>query len=96
MVAREKVRLSDLRTILEPFPQVQVNIEIKHKEPLEQLDSVQRVIDGIEEQLGDDGRVLVRYSGTEPKARIMGEGPNATAVSAYANTIAEELKRVLN
>ena len=94
-MVEEKVRLSELRDIFEPFPQAQVSLMVRKKTPLESLDGVQKLIQKVETQLGMDGRVLVRYSGTEPKARVLVEGPDLAHVSTCANEIAEEMKRVV-
>jgi len=95
MMARQQAPLSELRKVLEPFPQAQVNFRVREKPPIDALDGVQKVIKKIESQLGDDGRVLVRYSGTEPKARVLVEGPDSEQVSNCANEIAEEMKRAV-
>ncbi len=94
-MAREKSSLSELRKILEPFPQAQVNLRVKEKPPIENLDGVQKVVQKIESRLGDDGRVLVRYSGTEPKARVLVEGPDSEEVSNCATEIADALKKAV-
>src|SRR5262249_27377254 len=71
IMVREQRALSELATVMTRTPQVLVNTAVEKKVPLEQLPDVQRMIADVERQLGDDGRVLVRYSGTESKARVM-------------------------
>ncbi|MCS6912117.1 MAG: phosphoglucosamine mutase [Myxococcales bacterium] len=85
--------LSELAAVMHRYPQVLVNVKVKHKQPLEALPSVQHLISQIEERLGSEGRVLVRYSGTEPKARVMLEGPDERLISTYAHEIAEALQQ---
>jgi phosphoglucosamine mutase len=85
--------LSELRRVMTRYPQVLVNLKVREKRPLEGLPDVSRLITKIERTLGDDGRVLVRYSGTEPKARVMVEGPDARTIQGYAEDIARALER---
>ena len=87
MVAEGKP-LSELATVMTRTPQVLVNTVVARKIPLEQLPDVQRVIRAIERELGDDGRVLVRYSGTETKVRVMIEGVDETRIRQHADDIA--------
>jgi phosphoglucosamine mutase len=61
--------------------------------PLEQLPDVLRIIAQVERELGDDGRVLVRYSGTESKARVMIEGMDEVRIRGWAEEIAGVLAR---
>ena len=79
----------------EPVPQVLLNVAVSRKRPLEELEGVQRALSDVERSLGADGRVFVRYSGTENKARVLVEGPDAAAIRAHADRIAEELRRAL-
>ncbi len=87
MVAEGKP-LSELATVMTRTPQVLVNTTVGKKIPLEQLPDVQRVIRAIERELGDDGRVLVRYSGTETKVRVMIEGVDEARIRQHADEIA--------
>ena len=80
-----------MQTLYEAFPQTLLNIEVPHKVPFEELTQVQTLIAEIERKHGDNGRVLVRYSGTEMKARVMVEGREADEVRQDADTIAQEL-----
>ncbi|MFL5270451.1 MAG: phosphoglucosamine mutase [Anaeromyxobacteraceae bacterium] len=95
VMLREGRPLSELARVFEPVPQVQVNLAVKEKRPLEALPDVQRAIAGVEKALAGDGRVLVRYSGTENKARVLVEGPDAKKIAAHAEVIAEALKKAL-
>jgi phosphoglucosamine mutase len=83
--------LSALAACMERFPQVLVNVKVSEKKPLESLPMVQDLIARLTRELGDDGRILVRYSGTEAKVRVMVEGPNETLITGYANEIASAL-----
>lgn len=92
---RSGAKLSELRRVLTPYPQVIVNVAIRERKPIEGLGGVQRIIANVERELGRDGRVLVRLSGTEPKARVLVEGPDANAISAWASEIAQEIGRAI-
>ena len=85
--------LSELRRVMTRYPQVLVNLKVKEKKPLDELPTVSAAIAKVEKVLGADGRVLVRYSGTEAKARVMVEGPDAAKIQSYADEIGEALKR---
>jgi phosphoglucosamine mutase len=74
--------LSELRRVLVKFPQHSKALTVKEKKPLESLRSLAAAIKAIEAQLGPAGRVLVRYSGTEPKLRLLVEGPTDAMVNA--------------
>jgi phosphoglucosamine mutase len=85
--------LSELRQVMTRYPQVLVNLKVKEKKPLPELPTVNAVIAKVEKMLGADGRVLVRYSGTEAKARVMVEGPDERVIQAYADEIARALEQ---
>lgn len=85
--------LSSLRQVMTRFPQVLKNVLVREKVPLDQLPPVSATIAAAEEKLGSDGRVLVRYSGTEPKARVMVEGPAQDLVEGWADRIADSLNK---
>lgn len=74
--------LSELRRVLRKFPQLAVALPVKEKPPLESLPTVQATARALESELGGRGRVLVRYSGTEPKIRLLVEGENAAQVQS--------------
>jgi phosphoglucosamine mutase len=95
ILRRKERRLSELTAGFQRFPQALVNVTVADKRPIEALPQVARAVRRVEEALGRRGRVLVRYSGTEPKARVMVEGEDEAAVSRYAAELADELKRSL-
>jgi phosphoglucosamine mutase len=95
VMRREGRPLSDLARCFEPLPQALVNVAVKEKRPLSELPAVGKAIGAAEKALGADGRVLVRFSGTENKARVLVEGPDAKRIRGLADAIAEELRRAL-
>ena len=88
---REGRPLSELAAVMTRSPQVLVNVKVDRKRPLDELAAVGELIRAVERDLGDDGRVLVRYSGTEAKARVMIEGPDEAAIRERAQAIADAL-----
>jgi phosphoglucosamine mutase len=93
VMVKEGRPLSELAKVMERTPQVLVNLPVDRKIPLDQLPDVQQLISSVEAQLGDDGRVLVRYSGTESKARVMIEGLDEIRIKGWADEIAGVLAR---
>jgi phosphoglucosamine mutase len=87
--------LSELAGAFRSYPQVLINVAVERKPPLEQLPTVQALVRRVESELGGDGRVLLRYSGTEPLARVMVEGPDEEDVRARAREIAAAVVREL-
>jgi phosphoglucosamine mutase len=85
--------LSRLTGFVKKFPQVLLNVRVKERVPLESLDGVAAGIKAVEKTLGSNGRVLVRYSGTEPLLRIMLEGPDQKKLNDYAEGIAALVKK---
>lgn len=73
--------LSELRKVISKLPQRTGALRVREKRPLADLTALRGVIEGIERQFGDDGRLLVRYSGTEPKLRLLVEGPDERSVA---------------
>jgi len=91
MLQQEKP-LSELAQVMQRVPQVLLNVPVTSKPPIGSLPVVARLIAQVEETLGEDGRVLVRYSGTEKKARIMLEGVDQVAIQKFAEDIADALR----
>jgi phosphoglucosamine mutase len=95
VMVQEERPLSELAAIMTRYPQVLINFKVAHKTPLDQLPVVEAVIRRVESALGQDGRVLVRYSGTEPKARVMIEGTDESTIRAYAEEIVTTMQKAL-
>lgn len=96
MMKQSGKALADLKKVFVPFPQSLVSVRVQEKKPIAELDAVSKLIADVEAKLGSDGRVMVRYSGTEPKARVLVEGLDAAQVDAWANEIADTMRTVLN
>jgi phosphoglucosamine mutase len=88
-------KLSDLNEGFERYPQVLVNVRVREKPPFEELLAVTRAADEVSARLGDAGRLLLRYSGTEPLARVMIEGPRQDEIERDANTLASLIKETI-
>jgi phosphoglucosamine mutase len=80
--------LSELAAPYQPFPQVLVNVRVAQKPVLAGIADIAQAVARIETELGEDGRVLLRYSGTEPLARVMIEGPDAQHIQGLAQNLA--------
>jgi phosphoglucosamine mutase len=77
------------------YPQTLVNVRVREKRPFEELPAVQQLAREVEQNLGDRGRLLLRYSGTEPLARVMIEGESEAEVKAHADRLAEAIRAEL-
>jgi phosphoglucosamine mutase len=95
IAALQNCTLDDLAAPMTVYPQILVNVRFREKKPLEQLPEVQRTIREVESQFGSEGRVFVRFSGTEPLARVMVEGPSRQSVEAGARSIARAIAEAL-
>ncbi len=93
IMVSENRPLSDLASVMTRTPQVLINIKVSEKKSLTGLPTVQKAIADVETELGENGRVLVRYSGTEAKARVMIEGPDEAMIRARAEDIAAVLAK---
>lgn len=85
-----------LRALLhgfERFPQILINVPVASKPPLEDLNAVQRAARSVERKLGDQGRLVLRYSGTEALARVMIEGPEQTEIRLLAESLARAIQQ---
>lgn len=89
---RDKATLDELAADLTVFPQLLVNIRVKERRPLEEMPAVTGEIRACESALNGSGRVLVRFSGTEPLARVMVEGPDLEQVESWAGRIASAIR----
>lgn len=93
ILVKEKKPLSQLREIMQSYPQVLVNVRVSSKEGWEHNQAIQQAIADVEEKLGDNGRVLVRPSGTEPLIRVMAEGADEDQVRSYVEQIADVVRK---
>ncbi len=87
--------ISELAKCMEVFPQAQLGLKVREKPELGSLPEVMRTIREVEKKLGREGRVLVRYSGTEPKVRVLVEGPNQKTIDGYASDIGAALSKAI-
>ena len=91
----ENKPLSVLRRIMTVYPQVLINVEVSSKPEIESLPGVMAAIKKVESELGEKGRVLVRYSGTQPLCRVMVEGPEEAATRRYCQYIADIIGKTI-
>ena len=94
-VLYEKRPLSELAAQMIVFPQVLINVSVSSKPDLQIIPEIKKVILEIEDKLGDKGRVLVRYSGTQAMCRVMVEGPKENETHEYARQISDVIAQVL-
>jgi phosphoglucosamine mutase len=87
--------LNELTTGFTRYPQILVNVRVREKLPFETVEAVARRAHEVEEQLGERGRLLLRYSGTEPLARIMIEGERQDLIEQYANELAATIRETI-
>jgi phosphoglucosamine mutase len=95
VMQREGRPLSELTRCFEPVPQALVNVAVRERRAIAELPPVARAIAAAERALGAEGRVLVRFSGTENTVRVLVEGPDAPRIRGLADGIAAELRRAL-
>ena len=92
LVARTGKSITELTADLKVFPQVIVNVKVREKKPLDSIPTVAAAILAAENELKDSGRVVIRYSGTEPLARVMIEAESEDAMRRHANSIAAAIR----
>lgn len=85
--------LQALASVMQEYPQVLINVAVSSKPPFEEIPAVQEKMEEVVSALRGEGRVILRYSGTEKKARIMVEGSNLDRVKAYAGSLAETVRK---
>jgi phosphoglucosamine mutase len=88
VLTERQAKLSELARVFRAFPQVLINVPVARKPNLSEMPRVQDEMRRIETGLGEDGRVLLRYSGTEPLARVMVEGPDEESIRRSAQELA--------
>ncbi len=87
--------LSELAKIMDVYPQKLINVNVKRKPDISTVPELKEAIDQVEKELGDEGRVLVRYSGTQNMCRVMVEGPSSDITEKYCNQLAKLVENVL-
>ena len=87
--------LDDLARGFEKFPQILINVRVRKKRDYSKIAEIQKEIEAASKNLGERGRVVIRYSGTEPLVRIMLEGEKETEIKKYAETIAARFQEKL-
>jgi phosphoglucosamine mutase len=95
LLAATQQSFGELLRWYQPFPQLIRNVRVREKPPLEEIPSVAKAITDCCLKLGERGRVVVRYSGTEPVARVMVEGADATAVEDHTALIAVAIEKAI-
>ncbi len=93
VMRRRGKSLSELAEVMIPLPQVLVNVRVRERKDIMTVPAIASVINGVEAKLGDEGRVLVRYSGTEPLLRVMLEGQDKYEITTWANEIADAVRK---
>jgi phosphoglucosamine mutase len=87
--------LSSLATVMDVFPQMLINVDVSEKPPIPEIGKLQEAIAEAEAELADKGRVLIRYSGTQPMCRVMVEGPTQEQTNAIAKRLANVVKATI-
>ena len=95
-ILRETERpLSELSSVMQVYPQVLINVEVTEKPIIEEIKEISDIIAKVETLLGDEGRVLVRYSGTQSMCRVMVEGPTQDKTESFCKMISDVVKKRL-
>jgi len=89
VMRREEKPLSELACIMSPLPQILINVRVKERKNIMDFHEIASLVKNVERNLGDRGRVLIRYSGTEPLLRIMIEGEDAGEIGKCGGEIAD-------
>jgi phosphoglucosamine mutase len=96
LMRRTGKKLSELKNQIPLFPQVREDFKVTQKPALDQFPEVQKAIQEGEAQLKGQGRVFVRYSGTEPKCRVMVEGTDESVIRLIAKNISQTIQKRVN
>jgi phosphoglucosamine mutase len=95
IMQKKGASLASLAEVMLTFPQTQRSVQVKEKKDFSLVPQIQRMIKECQKELGNRGRILVRYSGTEPVLRIMIEGENEQTIVRMADAMAETVQRAL-
>ncbi len=92
-LSESRKTLAEITAGFKRYPQILLNVRVRQKVPFSELATVQAKVRQVEELLSQKGRLLLRYSGTEPLARVMIEGENQQEINEWAGQIAEAIQR---
>lgn len=92
-LSESRKTLAEMTVGFKRYPQILLNVRVREKVPFTNLDSVRAAVSEVEELLSLQGRLLLRYSGTEPLARVMIEGEDQSQIEEYARRIAGAIER---
>jgi phosphoglucosamine mutase len=93
LMKRQGVSLADLARCMTEYPQALISLKVTEKRPLEDLTVLQKALQRCRDDLGKDGRVLLRYSGTEPKVRLLVEAREKGAVERWVGELSAVIRR---
>ena len=96
MMAEKNETLDNITSGMTKYPQILINILVKDKPAMNENGPISEAIKNAELKIGNRGRILVRYSGTEPLARVMLEGDSNSIISEIATEIADVIRSELN
>jgi phosphoglucosamine mutase len=94
-MVRERKPLSEMAAMMDVFPQKLINVDVQRKPDIASVPKLMEVIRQVESELGEEGRVLVRYSGTQNMCRVMVEGPSDAVTEKYCRQIADVVRSEL-
>lgn len=94
-IREQKKTLSQVTAGFSRMPQILVNVKVKEKQPFENVREIVKVVRAVESELGERGRLLLRYSGTENLARVMIEGEEQQIIESQANRVAAVIRQIL-
>lgn len=95
IMKEKEISLSELSTIIDLYPQVLLNVKVKNKKNMDEMPELQKQIRKHEERLNAQGRINIRYSGTEPISRVMVEGPDDALINEIAEDLADTIQKEL-
>jgi phosphoglucosamine mutase len=95
-IREARVPLSEAHSEFVKYPQVLVNVQVKEKRPFAEVAEIADAAKSIQDKLDGEGRLLLRYSGTENLARVMIEGKGQSEIDGLANSLADVIRKALS